>query len=89
MEANDRPGVDPCSRAASFEPGAPLVKVAALVAVGDQVRHVGRWRTVVVVRTGIGALGGLFVVLGWEGGGWGRFRAGEELLLLRAGHKTG
>ncbi|MFJ9623425.1 hypothetical protein [Streptomyces sp. NPDC101181] len=60
-------------------------RVAALVGPGDRIGYEGKWRTVKAVKTDIGAIGGLFVVVAWEEGGTDRFRAGDELLLEQPG----
>ncbi len=44
-------------------------KVAALVGPGDRVGYEGQWRTVKAAKTGIGAMGGLFVIVTWEEAG--------------------
>ncbi|MFG3043615.1 hypothetical protein ACGFZR_01645 [Streptomyces sp. NPDC048241] len=62
-----------------------LTKVAALINPGDRIGYEGQWRTVEATRTDIGAMGGLFVVVTWEGGGTERFRAGDEVVLEQPG----
>lgn len=62
----------------------PRTKLAAVTVPGDRIGHRGRWRTVKATATGIGAMGGLFVVVTWEEGGTDRFQAGDELPTGRA-----
>lgn len=61
------------------------IKLAALLNPGDRIGYAGQWRTIKATRADIGAMGGLFVVVTWEEGGTERFRAGDELLLMRSG----
>ncbi|MFD7922023.1 hypothetical protein ACFV3R_22690 [Streptomyces sp. NPDC059740] len=80
VERGRAPGARQAGRGAEV---ATSTRVAVLVGPGDRVGHRGRWRTVRAARTDIGATGSLFVVVTWEDGGTGRFRAGDELLLAR------
>lgn len=61
--------------------GTSPTKLAALVAPGDRIGYEGVWRTVKATTTDIGAMGGLFVRVTWEEGGYGavpgRGRAGD------------
>ncbi|MFF9557116.1 hypothetical protein ACF1DY_15030 [Streptomyces albus] len=75
--------------AGSFDPHPPhrpeplihSTKRAALVRPGDVIGYEGLWRTVGAVRTALGPLGGLAIVVAWEEGGSGRFPAGDEVLV--------
>ncbi|MER8153783.1 hypothetical protein [Streptomyces sp. NPDC094472] len=58
-----------------------LTKRAALVSRGDVIGHEGEWRTVKTARADRGPMGGLAVVVTWEGNGAARFPAGDELLV--------
>ncbi|MFD8915220.1 hypothetical protein [Streptomyces sp. NPDC059575] len=73
------------ARKKNRERSATPTKVAALVGPGDRIGYEGQWRTVRAAKTGIGAMGGLFVVVTWEEGGIERFRAGDVLMLGQLG----
>jgi hypothetical protein len=56
-------------------------KLAAFVKQGDVIGYEGLWRTVKATKTQLLPMGGLAVVVTWEGGGTTRFPAWDELLL--------
>ncbi|MGW7332434.1 hypothetical protein ACWGIU_28320 [Streptomyces sp. NPDC054840] len=56
-------------------------KVAALVRRGDVIGYEGQWRRVQALRMETDSMGEPSVIVAWEGGGFDRFPAEDELLL--------